>query len=203
MRHLLLLLVLACSLTSGYSPAKADAPTAPIKQQGEPAPDSSWEPKEYIAALALLVSAVSLLITSVKDLKTGQGVLTKAFQGDKDAVTQLAYKVANDRWNGRLYGHIMPWTRVWGRRSFQREVITALCLAWCSEAPPRAKALIFAALVRIKDRRQALAISQVIETLLTQYQGYAATFADTDCAPKDFASQVNELACLRQKLQLS
>ena len=110
----------------------------------------------------------------------------KAFQGEKEAVAYVAYKVRNKRWNARFQ-----------RKKFRQDVITALCLAWSLESADRAKAIIFDTLVAIKDQGFKQDIQDVLQNMRRQFIEYNNRFA-----PERFIQRVTSIEKLMTELEI-
>jgi hypothetical protein len=125
---------------------------------------ASDQARTTFAALAVLLSIVSLVITLREKRREKRQSLVKALQGERESVAFVAY---------RLYQNPkLP------RGSTADEIIAALCLAWMFESSDRARAIVLAAL-RALQPRHAKRIQSVREHLGGIADAYAG-IPDTD-----------------------
>ena len=139
-----------------------------------------------ISSFALVISALTFFFAWYQDWKSARGEVIKAFQGEKEAVAYIAYKVRSKRWN-RRFEH----------KKFRQEVITALCLAWSLESADRAKAIIFDTLKEVKTQGFINDIQAVLQKMHLQFINYKKSFQ-----PSKFDHRITDLEALMKELEI-
>ncbi|KAA9339269.1 hypothetical protein F0P96_01190 [Hymenobacter busanensis] len=170
-----LLLLLTCMLTAFPSLAQGSAGAASGMQTL----------KNYAPFLAVLIPLAAYLTAMYKDWRSAQGTLNKAFQGDNDAVVYMTHQVQHNEWKRRMKRH----------PGFRREVITALCLAWSVQPADYIRALLFDALLCVRQQGYGAETLQVLDRLLRQYEQYCTRFCATGFTPV-----IDDMTTLRHAL---
>jgi|SRR5215204_5780657 len=80
---------------------------------------------------ALLISLASFIWARLQERKAEQSDLVRAFQGDKEAVSYVAYRMDSGAWDSKIER----------KGEFRQELIAALCLAFTMQGADRTKAL--------------------------------------------------------------
>ncbi len=139
-----------------------------------------------ISSFALAISATAFFFARHQESKTARGAVIKAFQGEKEAVAYVAYKVRSKRWNTRFR-----------RKRFRQDVTTSLCLAWSLESADRAKAIIFDTLKEIKKQGFEDDIRDVLQKMHQQFIQYRDRFY-----PNNFNHRIQDLESLMAELEV-
>ncbi len=132
--------------------------------------------KDYItfefAALALVISLANLLLPQLRERLAKRSEMLKALRGERQAIADVAEKVAQGEYHKRLKTDA----------TFRTDLIKALCMAYAVEGADRAKAFVFSALHHLKSDKDCMT---EITSQLTKLEQSFSTY-DTQIHPKDF-----------------
>ncbi len=132
--------------------------------------------KDYItfafAFLAFVISLINLLLPQLRDRLAKRSEMLKALRGERQAIADVAEKVARDEYRKRLKADA----------AFRTDLVKALCMAYAVEGADRAKAFVFAALRHLKSDKDCMTeIASQLTNLEQKFSIYDAQFH-----PKDF-----------------
>jgi hypothetical protein len=116
--------------------------------------------KTAIAAVAVVISITSLVITLREKRRDQRRSIVKALQGERESIALIAY---------RLYQE--PESL---HQDVANETVDALCMAWLFESSDRARAMVLAALRALKPWHE-----KRIQAVRTNLQGIADAYAKT------------------------
>jgi hypothetical protein len=112
---------------------------------------------DVIAAAALIIAFVSFVLTVVERNRTQQDAIIKALQGEKESVAYIALQISKREgfWQGK-----------------EDDIIDSLVLAWVYERSDRSRAILLAALKKLKENKQTNVEDSVkrITELLFNYE---------------------------------
>ena len=132
--------------------------------------------KDYItfafAATAFFISLANLLLPQLRDRLAKRTEMLKALHGERQAIADVAERVARDEYRKRLKTDA----------TFRTELIKALCMAYAVEGADRAKAFVFSALHHLKANEGCMT---EITSQLTKLEQTFFTY-DAQIHPKDF-----------------
>jgi hypothetical protein len=132
--------------------------------------------KDYVtfafASLAFIISLGNLLVPQLRDWVARRTEVLKALRGERQAIADVAEKVARDEYRKRLKKDT----------KFRTGLIKALCMAYAVEGADRAKAFVFAALHHLKSDKDCM--TEITSQLTKLEQAFATYYAQIHS--KDF-----------------
>jgi hypothetical protein len=125
--------------------------------------------KDYVtftfAALAFIISLINLLLPQIRDRLAKRSEILKALRGERQAIADVAEKVAGGEFAARLKTE----------PKFRTDLIKALCMAYAVEGADRAKAFVFGALHHLKTDESCLKeITSHLSALEKRFSSYEA-----------------------------
>ena len=141
---------------------------------------NSLEPKDVVTALvaayAAIVATLNFVWPRIQEWKEHRVAIFRALKGEKEAISEVAYKVSKKEWDTRIKN-----------KKFRKKLISALSMAFALKGSDRAKAYVFKAFDHLVSLSYCDELLEQLHDIQMIYKQYDSVFEDSSFRKKRLA----------------